>query len=89
MRISIFINGLIYLGCITVVHELVFWSPLPNTGYLAKLDSGGGAWFCLNLVSQNLVTPKGGLFPLRRVLEWDGRSVEAGEWEGAKPGVGM
>lgn len=51
------------------MHEFLFWSSLSNTGYLVKLDSGGGAWFYLNLVSQNLVTPQGRTIPSE---EWIG-----------------
>lgn len=51
------------------MHKLEFWSTLPKIGYLAKLDSGGGTWFCLNLVSQNFVTLKERTIPSE---EWVG-----------------
>lgn len=63
------LHGLIYLRFIILVHEMEFWSTLPKIGYIAKLDSGGGPWFCLNLVSQNFVTLKEMTIPSE---EWVG-----------------
>lgn len=84
------LHGLIYLGFIILVHEMEFWSTLSKIGYIAKLDSGGGPWFCLNLVSQNFVTLKEMTIPSEE--GWSGmvgKSVEAGKGEGEETGVGM
>lgn len=62
----------------TLVHDLAFWNLFFYGGMpYSAFKQGGGAWSCLNLICQALLTPKGG--PI--LSEWRQRKKSGQGWQ--------